>query len=150
MLRQQFRSLLRVKLPTREVGLLFKHHVFEDKDGKRRPVVDFLTCKKPLNGITYCEIYRIIGEDATIQLCGRSYCKVPDSFNRRLGRKLALTSALRKVDAKGGRIFTQEERTLIWAAYWEKVIPSNGPLHPYGPVQAADLVTAEGQILGGE
>jgi hypothetical protein len=153
MQRQLFRSLIRIKLPTREVGLLFKHNVFKDDKGRPRPVLDFMTCKKALSGITWCEVYKILGDgDVSIMVCGRAYCKVPDIFNKKIGRKRALTSALSKVKVNTkDRLFTQEERTLIWNAYWERIHPAEAPLHPYGPVPpAADLVTAEGQVIGGE
>ena len=149
MQRLLLRSLIRIKLPTREVGLLFKHKIFKDNNGRLRPVLDLMTCKKPLSGITWCEVYKILGDgDVSIMVCGRAYCKVPDIFNKRVGRKRALTSALskRRVNSQD-RLFTQEERTLIWNAYWERVQPHEAPL-PEAIV--AELVTAEGQVIGGE
>lgn len=141
MQRQLFKSLLRVKLPNREVGLLFKHRIFDV------PVYDRQTCKHFLNGITYCEIYRMLGDgDATIILCGRGFCKTPDRFNKKIGRKRALTSALNKCTAMTKeRLFTREERELIWAAYWERISP---PPAPYGPVPS--LITQDGTIIQSE
>lgn len=144
MQRQLFKSLIRIKLPHREVGLLFKHNRF------KVPMFDPLTCKKLLNGITYCEVYKILGDgDVTIMVCGRAYCKAPDIFNKKTGRKRALTSALRKVTVHTKeRVFTQEERTLIWAAYWERVSPPEAPLHPYGPI--VEMPVEDGHIVQGE
>jgi hypothetical protein len=147
MQRSLFKSLLRVKLPTRHVGLLFKHRTFKD------PVYEKSTSDKFLNGITYCEVYRILpDDDATIMVCGRGLCKFPDRYNKKIGRKRALTSALgKRTTLTKERLFTREERELIWTAYWEKVKPESAPLHPYGPVPPnTDLITAEGQIIGGE
>lgn len=148
MLRSTFASLLKVKLPSREVGLLFKHRRFD------KPTFDSETCKHFLNGITYCEVYRITGNgDATIIVCGRGLCKFPDPYNKKIGRKRALTSAMNKVAViTKARLFTKEERELIWTAYWERTNPDKTPLHPYGPVpaNASELITQDGTIIGAE
>jgi hypothetical protein len=122
---------------------MFRHRRFP------KPTLDILTCKHPLNGITYCEIYRCTGEGMTsIMICGRAYAKHPDTYNKSVGRKRSLTSALAKINVLSkDRIFNREERELIWSAYWEMVNPIKVPLHPYGPVQAVvipDAVVAEG------
>lgn len=147
MQRSLFKSLLRVKLPTREVGLLFKHRRFD------KPTVDLMTCKRPLNGITYCEIYKILPvNDVTIIVCGRGFCKWPDRYDKKLGRKRSLTSAMNKRNVMSGdRIFTKEERELIWAAYWERIHPIV-EAKPFGPIplEAGSLATQDGTIIGAE
>lgn len=147
MQRQLFKSLLRVKLSSgAEIGILFKHRIFD------KPTFDSMTCKYPMRGITYCEIYKILGEgDATIKAVGRGICKMPDRFDKKIGRKRALTSVLARHMADKSRIFSREDRELIWTAYWDSIRPAT-TMHPYGPVplESGQLLTQDGTIIEAE
>lgn len=110
--------MLKIDLPSCRIGLAFKHKPHA------QPKFDAKLCKRFLNGVTECEIYVLheLGgvEQSTLATVGKGLCKFPDPFVKALGRKQALTSALRK-RGQGRHLFGREERHLIWTAYWKMV-----------------------------
>lgn len=126
--------MLKIDLPTCRIGLSFKHRPFT------QPKFDAKLCKRFLNGITDCEIYVLheLGglEQSTLAATGHGLCKFPDRFAKALGRKAALTSALRKKNQKKS-LFGREERYLIWQAYW-RMLKTEAPAAPETP-PAADV-----------
>lgn len=63
------------------------------------------------NRVVDCEIY----EDGELVALGTAQCSKQDQFVKAVGRKIALTRAL-----KDG-MFNKEYRTLIWNKYWSLV-----------------------------
>lgn len=119
--------MLIVELPSGKIGIVFKHKIFA------RPLLDERVCKRFQNGQTLCDIYKFAplnGIALYLRASGVAICKSPDHFNKRLGRKRALTSALAKKIGTG-YIYTREEREMIWRTYWMSQTPQdNQPIPP--------------------
>ncbi len=65
-------------------------------------------------GITECRL-ECLGDDthpSHVQVRQHAYCSPSDNFNRSIGRRIALTRALRAA-------FSREGRKEAWAAIWE-------------------------------
>jgi hypothetical protein len=119
--------LLVVDLPTCRIGIMFKHVIYTT------PLYELQTCDRFLNGITHCEIYIevIVGGEKAWTICtvGRGLCKLPDQYRKDVGRKKALTSALRK-HASRRKLFGYSERAMIWQAYWDWLSPVKAKAEP--------------------
>lgn len=111
--------MLLIDLPRGRIGVNFKHRPFH------RPTLNTDISKRFLNGTTKCEIWSIDDRDAKLLASGIGVAKFPDPFCKALGRKQALTSALRCVKELGipnsHRVFDKGERDIIWQTYWNSL-----------------------------
>ena len=112
--------MLIVDLPTKRIGVQFKHKPY------MKPTLDTSMCKRFLNGITHCSIYLLNGIDAATLVEGTGFCKWPDSYCKAMGRRQSLTSALANRIGTG-KVFSRVEREIIWRAYWRSLEPPAEP-----------------------
>lgn len=118
--------MLMIDLPRGRIGLHFRHKPYA------KPTLNTEICSRSMNGHTRCDIYSLDGRDAKLLASGRGIAKAPDAFNKSLGRKFSLTSALRCTDPGStslGRailVFDRDDRQMIWEAYWKSISPGAG------------------------
>lgn len=120
-----------IDLPRGRIGMTFRHRKYS------KPTLNSEIAKRFMNGFTRCEIYTIDGRDAKLIASGIGVAKFPDTFCKALGRKYALTSALRNKIGTG-LVFNKGERQAIWEAYWQMVAP---PAPPDATPSAAAAIT---------
>ena len=118
--------MIKVNLPSRTLGLAFRHSEVEiaipqkESEKKLDKPVQFRKTRA-----TFCEIYEITPLSSKWVCEGSAYLGVGDQFRKSMGRKFALTKALKLLSPpKYGEkrsvsplTLGKKERELVWQAY---------------------------------
>jgi len=98
--------MITISLSTRTLGIEFTHnrgHLIEVVDRSKKLV--------ETNGYTECEVVEIVGNHKRALSIGRASCSLHDQFNKEIGRRIALTRALKEAELE------REDRKTVWTVY---------------------------------
>ncbi len=95
-----------------DIKIEFEHEQFKPPMKTVCVVHDSVLTTSWIKGSTRCKVIICRGIiDAPYYARGVAFCNVPDNFSRVVGRKKALTSAIRHLP--------RDIRTKIWNKYWK-------------------------------
>ena len=97
--------LLTVDLGKTTLGVAFEHPRVTENNGTQKPIA------------TRCQLYGIRNGGEPLRIAeGKATCSHLDNFRKSVGRKIALTRALKKLTT-----LTKDERAKVWAAYLNRL-----------------------------
>jgi hypothetical protein len=108
--------MIKVELPTRTLGICF---IYKDM---MVPIIEGFKLSGPTHReerATKCEIVEVdpkIARKYTVLSDGLARCCYKDNFKKDIGRKIALSRAIKKLD------FSKFERTMIWESYLNRAV----------------------------